>query len=457
MNQRLLRNPESRLLLLASRECASDTLLASICEELRHISSAERLVRQAVAHGTFPLVYATLRGLPQSMCGDIARETIELLRAKTLQWLLRRTKLNTVQEHVCGVLNQAGVRHIVLRGLRFAQDYYLRPELRHVSDIDLFVPEATREEAVRLILAEGFIFREPPDVRDARARYMGQTEFLHAGTGIALDLNWRLTGNAGIGPVPFCMEDFWERTVNKEGPCRLSYEDELLLLIQHFAHGHDFVDGLLRCCVDLHAVFRKSANAVNWNRILASAREVELLTSLVQVLSFYFTEYCQEDRPESETLKALATYADGLRSSSVFRSRILGSELRPCTQARNWGFSYIRESKALIAKLWAIDSYYRVFWLLRIALWPSGDEAVLLTRFLGVRSHALQVILCITFLWLLAPAILLGIAMRLLFPLPRSTYFGVTEAGTGDRGRIHQHRNTAHVARSTDVRPRDQI
>ncbi|MBI2432154.1 MAG: nucleotidyltransferase family protein, partial [Candidatus Hydrogenedentes bacterium] len=197
-----LHSLEWRVLLAAAREAPAPQLAGVLLEAASEVLHPERFVAHCLSTKTYPLAQSALRDARAFEHNTRFGPALSALRQKTFQaWLPRRSRLCSTQRKLHEGLDSAAVPHVFLRGPRFAERYYRQPELRVSDDLDLLV---RREDLSRtaLVLRElGFTHEQDQQVRVAKALYQGQITWRRTQDGTLLDLNWRLTANAGVGPV----------------------------------------------------------------------------------------------------------------------------------------------------------------------------------------------------------------------------------------------------------------
>ncbi|MBI2436086.1 MAG: nucleotidyltransferase family protein [Candidatus Hydrogenedentes bacterium] len=227
-----------------------------------------------------------------------------------------------------------------------------------------------------------------------------------------LDLNWRLTANAGVGPVEQDLDEAWARAISVSNhEYVLAPEDELLYLLRHLSHGHDFARGIVRGCADLEAFFSHHT-FLDFDYFRAQAQRAESLRAIAFVLHFFTHEFVSSQPLPPVLEQLLAVHEQEARCFSravIWPLMQLREHNRPTALLvrRNWG---------LFAKAWAVDSPARVRWLWRVILRPTPEERLLIT------GHAAPATLRAHVAWFshmlfMAPGLVLGMLARLIMPL----------------------------------------
>jgi putative nucleotidyltransferase-like protein len=204
-----------------------------------------------------PLVLRTLNVLAEDgELGDLD-EVRAALHVDWRRWRRHRRRVLAAIALVRETLGATDARFAFMRGIPFAERYYLRPQLRACGDVDLLIPEEDRPVVESALMDVGFRLHPCKALHETRVEYVGQSEMRHPDLRMLVDVNWLFTGNGGIGKVSQDMALVWDRARQVEGAeWRLSPEDELLNHIRHLGHGHDFDTGMLQVCVDVAAMLR---------------------------------------------------------------------------------------------------------------------------------------------------------------------------------------------------------
>ena len=90
--------------------------------------------------------------------GTVGAETgiAELFRIHLSHNRLRMERLSRVTREVTGKLNEAGISAVILKGMHTAFRYFPEPAARPLSDIDIFIPLESMDEAERIFSTLGY-------------------------------------------------------------------------------------------------------------------------------------------------------------------------------------------------------------------------------------------------------------------------------------------------------------
>lgn len=408
--------PEYKFVIFASRETLSVATLEVCKKSLGRCASVDRILELSCSSATYVLIGKSLQKLKAVSNVEFDSGLLDSLVLRHVHDKVRGARQARLLADVQRTFQMHAVSHIALRGRTFAERYYIDPACRASDDIDLLVPVDRRVVAQELLQVLDFEYVEGPDKRYARANYMGQIEFRHRDSGFRLDLNWSLSGNGGIGRVPADVDAVWARARHVAGSeYRLSPEDELLELLRHIGHGHDFATRVLKTCVDLGAFLRTEStlDVALFHRL---AQQVECV-QVVKILSSYYDEvYCADD----DSLPRLGSLLEPRAPRSVPMELRLFTRaiITPLSQLTNRHESRWRSTAAaylgVVAKLWATDSVLRLLKVLSALLFPPWYIVVLLsgedqdTAWGGRRLRYLRGMVS------LGPALVIGVCMRIV-------------------------------------------
>ncbi|MGH7523894.1 MAG: nucleotidyltransferase family protein [Gemmatimonadales bacterium] len=205
-----------------------------------------------------PLVYHNMR-----------REQVQAPVMGRLKGVYRRAWCETqrlfhqVQPRV-SELHQAGIPLLLLKGAPLALAYYDNVALRPMCDVDIAVPAADVERAIRMLDARKWHAPQTPDADLRRFRHAAQ--FIGPDGG-EVDLHWHLLNEAptlaadrALGAVtePFA---FQGTPVRQLDPAAL-----LVLLVVHGVRWND--DTPVRWIPDAIMVLRRRGADLDWNRLM---------------------------------------------------------------------------------------------------------------------------------------------------------------------------------------------
>ena len=206
---------------------------------------------------------------------------------------------------------------ILLKGVALATTVYDSIGLRPMGDIDLLIKPPDLPRAQEMLIALGYAFY-PDRARDfdrsfGRAKtFTRQTPYA-----MSIDLHWRLLewprGQQATLLTKWLWDSAVERRVADVPTLVLSPEGQVLHLTTHLAkHGW----GRLLWFYDIAQVLRCYEDELDWNLIIAQAREFEILKAL-QVTLAKTVELLAPPLPPG-VLERLGSAKVGLRENAAF-------------------------------------------------------------------------------------------------------------------------------------------
>ena len=240
------------------------------------------IMERAYTHQVYPQLYRNLleRGFP-----GVPEAVQEELKGLYLTNALRNQLLAEELARVLGLLGEAGIRVVPLKGVALAQSLYGNLAARVCVDLDLLVPPANVEQTIALLLASGY--RAEPDdpylskltLRHGRHFSMGRE-----GRGISflLELHWILVQHSSMNPE--AVRDLWAEVrpqiFLQASAFSLSPEWEFLYLSIH-AVDHEWRS--LKWLIDIHEIV--SASPMDWQKVSKKAEQFELNLPIRQTLA----------------------------------------------------------------------------------------------------------------------------------------------------------------------------
>ena len=258
------------------------------------------LVKQAQAEGVAPLVYWALsRAGRISSCPTSVQNSL-----RAMYFSIRMNNEQILEELVTltRLFAQAGIPVVALKGICFALTIYPDLGLRPMVDLDLLVPASRLSDAVRIVKASGYV--EPvPEAFPGLDDLLGHATCLQKRTRpfTTLEIHHRLVGERSFTfAVP--VDWFWSQTEPLKG-IYLQWEmsnlrmltptAQVLYASAHAMLQHGGRDTTLRWYYDLDRLIRFYADRMDWDLLLAQARNFEWSSAasaaLSKVVSFFDT------------------------------------------------------------------------------------------------------------------------------------------------------------------------
>jgi hypothetical protein len=177
---------ESLLALITTLLCGKAAAWPDSFDEHRQAE----FLQLARRHGVLPLLYDRLRSLklanqwPGALVEQIASE----IRRQTAVEAIRQREL----DHVVRLLNQAGIRPLLLKGTALAYSHYPWPALRVRADTDILIPQTAVLHAKKLLQASGYHLPVPLAGLRVNGEFCCVKQDAH-GVRHELDVHWKLS------------------------------------------------------------------------------------------------------------------------------------------------------------------------------------------------------------------------------------------------------------------------
>ena len=260
-----------------------------------------RLVSEADGEGVAPLLRRSLEDH-----GQLDRIPEPARRALHRAHFVTAANNLLILNELCRVMDALGggvpeVRPVVLKGADLAMTVYPGIALRPMCDLDLLVPREALDEGVRRVCDLGY--REVfPEVASGHSRLTGHAVCLQGGPheSVAVEMHWGLVGGDHDWRSPD-LDWFWEQTEEwKQGPSaavseqppggkpsrlpssfyHLTPSAHLLYLSAHLMFQHRGSEARLVWLYDLHLLVCHDQSRLDWEEILAKAREFHWTAAL---------------------------------------------------------------------------------------------------------------------------------------------------------------------------------
>lgn len=269
---------EDQLCLLLARGQLPPDLRARARDLLAASLRWPLVLKRAEEHQVLPLLYRSLRTLEfQSVPGEVQAKLKAEFRLNAVRNMLFVSELT----RVLGLLREAGIRVLPLKGVALAELLYGDPAFRYCSDIDILVPPRDALAARRLLLAQGYTspFSE---------NFFLHHQFHHSadsplemqkgGLAYFLELHWTLLDH--LHKDREAVADLWAQSQARElfgtPTSQLSPEWEFLYLAGH-AGTHRWQ--MLKWIADIHDFC--AATSIDWRKMqdMAVRFDLELIVA----------------------------------------------------------------------------------------------------------------------------------------------------------------------------------
>ncbi len=148
-------SPEEKLVYSLCRLEFDDIIKNDIRELTGEIMNWDLFTHLVTDHGITALAARNIHHL--DLDGRIPSETLKLLEGGRMQSIIRNTWLAGRWKEVNTTLSEAGIRHLLLKGMALEHTVYGSAGLRQMNDVDILVKKDEILKAWQLLQAHGFI------------------------------------------------------------------------------------------------------------------------------------------------------------------------------------------------------------------------------------------------------------------------------------------------------------
>ncbi|MDX1614270.1 MAG: nucleotidyltransferase family protein [Candidatus Promineifilaceae bacterium] len=272
---------------------------------------------------------------------------------------------------ILNAFDQAQIPLFVLKGGALTPLLYDNPALRPMVDLDLLIAFNELDEAEHVLNQLGYKAKEPLPFKNEQGLFWNELHLIKPGLGtMSVELHWRLLNNPYYARR-LAIEELSARahSFSFEGLSvpTLSLEDHVLHLCSHHAYHHR--GPLARTAVDIALILQSPTVRLNWDVLLARAKEAELTWAVRQTLitaandwyvpipdgrledlgklSVSARQRCFAHSQRSEFLKVLQTFV--MLPGPKLKSRFLVGQLFPDRDYLRWRYGVKAESPRIIA------------------------------------------------------------------------------------------------------------
>jgi hypothetical protein len=147
-------SPEEKLVFSLCRLEFDDIIKNDIRELTGEIKNWDLFTHLVTDHGITALAARNIHHL--DLDGRIPSETLKLLEGGRMQSMIRNTWLTGRWKEVNTILSEAGIKHLLLKGMALEHTVYGSTGLRQMNDVDILVRKEQVMKAWLLLQAHGF-------------------------------------------------------------------------------------------------------------------------------------------------------------------------------------------------------------------------------------------------------------------------------------------------------------
>ena len=276
-------------------------------------------------------------------------------------------------------IRQSGVDVITLKGNVLAEQLYVNPEVRSITDIDLLVHEEDLPQIETFILEAGYT---PSTTKDDIEHPFHHVFFKQDQFPIMLEVHWNLDD---LRITNMSLPDIWARTSDQEYQNTkvrvISTEDSLIYLSGNLLRDNG---QQLKYLSDISALLRNNRSKFNWEYVIRSVNSLGIKNLIYYALK-WAQELCNAPVPDSsiQALKPTAcrrwTIEFLMGWQSVFAPIYLDKiRMETTAIAQSLMMDRLQQSKAVLEKYHGYDKkaiwFRTLVWLplvLAVALWSN--------------------------------------------------------------------------------------
>lgn len=272
---------EFKLILLCSHLKIEENDRKAMNKLLAEPIDWELFLDLAEHHQVYPLIYQSLTVLANSAVPDTV---MTILKKKLRENTSKTLQMTGELVNVLRVMEESGIRVVVLKGLPLGYMLYGNLALRPSRDLDILVWPEDVDKAMKIIENLGYKRIHPSSVvAPGRLRNWMKTnhhfEYWHIDREIYFELHWQL-GHYGFEiPLNEIENSVTQLTIAGQAVCILGAEESLLFLVLHGASHGWF---RLKWLCDVGVMLR--LGRFSWERLYALAEHLDVEALLNQAV-----------------------------------------------------------------------------------------------------------------------------------------------------------------------------
>lgn len=270
-------SPEGELLV----HCARLEIEADRAERIRELAGSDldwtRLLALAQRHALIPLLFFHLNRIAPT---QVPADQLKRLRDRAQGNAALNVVLTGELVRLLELFEAKQIPAVPYKGPAIGVGIYGNLALRQFADLDILVPQEDVWKATELMIEQGYQahFVIPPKKQSKFIRLSYVRLFQHETLAITVELHWRLAPR--FFGAPFDTSNLWKRSRRLElqgVSVRMPPAEDLLLMLS--IHGaKDCWEKLEWVCGV--AELLRSANEIDWQRVLTQAKEIRCVKIL---------------------------------------------------------------------------------------------------------------------------------------------------------------------------------
>ncbi|MGD8277990.1 MAG: nucleotidyltransferase family protein, partial [Gemmatimonadota bacterium] len=232
----------------------------------------EQLRSEAARHHVLPMLYRRLER--PEVRNAVPTDVLDSMRETFLVVAFRTTRLLRHTAGAVKLLEENGIRTMVLKGVHLAAAVYPEAAFRGMADADILIDRQNLARADALFVERGWGPLPRPDIERfcEKSNHLAK---LHEPDGITLEIHYHIERPTSPFRIP--VEALWETAVpvDLEGVRTLGLAPEELVihLCIHASYHHRYSRAPLKGLLDVRAVLVRNADAIDWPRLCRLATE----------------------------------------------------------------------------------------------------------------------------------------------------------------------------------------
>ncbi len=295
-----------KLLLLLARTEFTEEERQRIMAEFESFTSWKQFASLAVRHGVAALVWQNFTDLGlEDRVPETERVLLGGLRFKSIA---RVAWISEAAAEVTGLLEQAGIRVVLLKGLALEHTVYGSRGLRQMSDADLLVAPSDALRARNIMQNHGFesMPMKSPLYKHIILDLGNHLPELHRG-GVSVDLHYRLFGPEGEELVAKAVDESEVISAGKGTFRILPPMTSFLALVNHIYKHEVKGEFQLRLWTDIYLLLQRYGSSIMTAGLPAAAEEAGIqkearivMTVMEQVWGVKIPEVMRAGTPDEE-------------------------------------------------------------------------------------------------------------------------------------------------------------
>lgn len=236
------------------------------------------LAKLALEHRMAPWLAAVISSNEETAAADRLAPLRQAGAGQTMQTMLLYAEMTKV----VGLLNEAEIPVVLLKGPALADTVYPDPALRAYGDIDVLIHEADLPETSAILRNRGYAeeHEEHQPHRIHQCHGIFQRKFMHPESGHCLEVH---CDHLQIGLEPVSMDEIWnDASEHSFGRARARVLEQHDLFVQLCVHLNRHGFERLAWFKDLDLMVRR--DTLDWNLVAAKAQKQGCLDSVSYTL-----------------------------------------------------------------------------------------------------------------------------------------------------------------------------